>query len=488
MKKQDLRIVDFWRDFCCNGYMVKKYALLVFCMLALACFPCHSQELRIKKGSIVDSLMVADSIQETFAVYLPRKFELKGKWPLLLVFDMQGRGKKGISGFTRIADSLGYVVASPNAVHDSVALTENILRTKRVLDKLLTILPVHRSRLYTAGVEDAGRFANLVPMLIREIDGAVSINAALANIELLNAKNPFHFIGIVQRENYNYPALLQDEKVLNSLKFSNSILVHDGKDPVAWELIYRALHYFELSVMARNNQLKDSLKVERSYQRDIDAIREWLAQNKTLLANRAMAETLSVFRTLRSIDSLREAKRALKRSRGFRERKRQQGAAFFKEGFLKEDFTYFLEEDVLTYNFNNLGWWNYQMGQIDKFIGGTKEMEQRMGKRLHGYVNALVKDNIEVVTSKEVVDEEALVFLYMLKTLTDPQNYDYYLKVASIASKNEDFGTALYYLEEALKKGFKDKNRLYAIEHTALLRITPEFNALVDRYFDESRY
>ena len=128
------------------------------------------------------------------------------------------------------------------------------------------------------------------------------------------------------------------------------------------------------------------------------------------------------------------------------------------------------------------------MGQIDKYIKNAEKMQQRMGKRLSGYVNALVEDNIEVVQSKEVVDEEALVFLYMLKTLTDPLNFDHYLKVASIASKNEDFGTALFYLEEALKKGFKDQARLYSIAHTALLRITPEFNALIAKYFKESRY
>jgi hypothetical protein len=43
-------------------------------------------------------------------------------------------------------------------------------------------------------------------------------------------------------------------------------------------------------------------------------------------------------------------------------------------------------------------------------------------------------------------------------------------------------------LEELLKNGFKDKTALYSLEHTALLRITPEFNELVAKYLKEPRY
>ncbi|RUA19040.1 MAG: alpha/beta hydrolase, partial [Flavobacteriia bacterium] len=46
----------------------------------------------------------------------------------------------------------------------------------------------------------------------------------------------------------------------------------------------------------------------------------------------------------------------------------------------------------------------------------------------------------------------------------------------------------LFYLEEALKNGFKDKEKLYGLEGTALLRITPEFNELVSNYLKDALY
>ena len=90
--------------------------------------------------------------------------------------------------------------------------------------------------------------------------------------------------------------------------------------------------------------------------------------------------------------------------------------------------------------------------------------------------------------AEEKIDEDALTFLWMLKTITEPKNPEFYLKVISISAKNEDFGTALFYLEELLKTGFKDKQKLYSLEHTALFKITPEFNKTISKYLSDARY
>ena len=76
----------------------------------------------------------------------------------------------------------------------------------------------------------------------------------------------------------------------------------------------------------------------------------------------------------------------------------------------------------------------------------------------------------------------------MVKTITAPKVFDSYLKIISDSAKYEDFGTALFYLEELLKNGYKDKSVLYSLEHTALLRITPEYNKIIDTYLNDARY
>ncbi len=481
-------IPKFWRGFCCTLSMAKINFWTTLLCASLLALSSYSQEMRIKKGIIVDSLKVHDSIPDSYALFLPQRFEMKGKWPLLAVFNMKGDVKRQMFKYTTLAEKYGYVVVGYNSVRDTVSLSENMIRTKRVLDHLISIFPINKSRIYTAGKGAGGRFANLVPIFLKDIEGTVVENAALANVELLNAKNPFQFVGIVAKENYNYFTLLKDEKVFNSLKFPNSLLVSNTDETDTAPKLEKALRYFNLSAMAKGNMPKDSLFISSAFKADLNDITSALNANQFLVANRAMAETINAFRNLTAVDSLREMKKQLKRKKEFRNQKRGEEAAFFKETFLREDFAYYLEEDVLTYNFNNLGWWTFQMDKIDGYSKGVNLSEKLMGYRLRGYVNALIEDNIDLVTNLKVVDEEALVFLYMLKTITDPKVNTNYFKVASLAAKNEDYGTALFYLEEVLKKGLATKEEIYSIPNTALLRITPEFNTLVDKYFKDARY
>lgn len=477
-----------WLDFCYCLVMVKKYVL--FCGFLMLFFKYGtSQDIKIQKGTVIDSLMVADSLNQSFALYLPRTFEAKREWPVVFVFNTKGKGKAALVRLKLAAEKYGYMLAASNNVYDSISLSENMFTVKRMMDRVATLFPVDRKRIYAAGYKTSGRFANLVPLFIKEVEGVISISSSLANAELLSKKNPFHFIAIASRNDFNYTNLRNDEKLLNTLKFPNNLLLFDetgDRNPSTF--LEEAFWRFDLAAMAKGNLKKDSIAIENSYQKSISRIRDLQRNRKMLLAERGMLEVLTSYRILRNTDSLREAHKNLKKDKFYRSLKRLRSAAVFKENLLREDYRYYLEEDVLTYNFKNLGWWNFQMTKINEFINGKNSVEQRMGKRLLSYLNALVDDTIELEKNNEAVDEEALVFLLMLKTITQPDTFDNYLNVVSLSAKNEDYGTSLFYLEEALKKGFKNKEKLYSIPHTALFRITPEFNSLVKKYLDDSRY
>jgi hypothetical protein len=329
----------------------------------------------------------------------------------------------------------------------------------------------------------------LTPTFIKGIKGVMTISASLANTELLSSRQSFHFIGMVNRSNYNYPTLLADEKLLDTYKFPNHILLFDGSNE--WptnDYLSKGMQLFTLQAMGRKWISKDSAYIENAFKEDLEKVNTLKNSGKFIWAEQYLGEMMSMYGAHKNLDSLRLVQKELRRNKQFRAMRREEQAAFLKESLLKQDYQYYMEEDMLTYNFNNLGWWNYQMTEINKFVSSANTFEVEMGNRLLGFVNALAADNIQMVLSNEMVDEDALAFLYMLKTLLEPENFDFYLKTVSLSAKNEDFGTALFYLEEALKKGFKDKDRLYGLEHTALFRITPEFNTLVSKYLKDALY
>ena len=449
----------------------------------------NAQELTFKKGVVTDSVIINDSIQESFALYLPKNFEVSKNWPVIFLFDELGRGRQLVRFFQDSAEKEGYILAASNSIHDSLPISQNILISNRMFNKTFQLFSIHPKRIYTGGIANGGRLASIVPVFVPNIDGVVSFGGSLGNVEVLSTKNMFHYIGIVSKEDYNYPIMLADELVLNGLKFPNQLLLmNNGNKMQEQHQLQKAMQIFTLSSMAKGSIPLNETFLNQSYEANLAEIDSLIASKKLLEAEKLIQETQSVYRVHLKVDELKEKLKNLKKDKLFRTQKRNENNVFFKESLIKEDYAYYLEEDVLTYNFNNLGWWNFQMEDLKKYEKSQNVAERQMGKRLYGYVNALVDDTEDVLKKEKVVDEDALLFVFMLKTITDPKEYDSYLEIISLSSKIEDYGTALFYMEELLKNGFTDKETIYNLEHTALLRITPEFNELVTKYLDDARY
>jgi hypothetical protein len=466
--------------------MNKKAILFLFLLPSILL----AQKISLTKGTITDNIVANDSLQETFSVYLPTTFDMSQTWPIVFVFDMEGTGKQSLSMFREAAEKEGYVLATSNNTNDTLSLSKNILIANRFLNAANDLLPLQKERSYVAGFSNAARFASIIPNFIKGIKGVVSFGAAVGNMEILSAKDPFYFVGIVGREDYNFIDMLETRKVLDRLKFPNQLILFDGgHEWPSTGIITNALHLLTLSAMAKGEVPKDEQMIAASYNRSLIAANALFSNDKPLLAEHKLSEMSRVYRPLMELDSLSTIRKQIRKSSAFRTKRRNQNSVLLKEGFTKEDYVYFLEEDVMSYNYNNLGWWIYQMDELDKLGKSTNVYNKQMSHRLRGYLNALIEDTIDMIASDtKVLDMEALTFLYMLKTITEPKNFVYYLKVISNSAEVEEYGTALFYLEELLKNGYDNKAELYTLEHTALFRITPEFNTLVDKYLNSARY
>ncbi|MBT8209401.1 MAG: alpha/beta hydrolase, partial [Eudoraea sp.] len=350
-------------------------------------------------------------------------------------------------------------------------------------------LPVHKERLYTAGFGVGARMASIIPVFIKQISGVVSIGAVFPNYELLSNKVKFQFIGIVGREDFHFTPMRKARGPLNGLKVPNDLLVHDGgHDWPKVPLLERALKRLSLYAMKQNLIPRDSVQIVSGYGKEYAFIREQIEAGRFLEANGMLNSMQKAYSGLVNTDSLAKQKRSLRKNRAYKAQLRELNNLMFKEKLIQEEYEFSLLQDLDNLNYNNLGWWNYQMKELQKYEEKPSFREKQLGRRLAGYLNALVEDNLDIEQARSDVDEEAISLLWMIKTITDPSDHSYYLKIISDSARYEDFGTAIFYLEELLKQGYTDKEAIYALEHTALLRITPEFNKLIDKYLDTPRY
>jgi hypothetical protein len=358
-----------------------------------------------------------------------------------------------------------------------------------MFNAVINTVPVAKNRSYTAGFGTGARFASILPTFIKNIEGVISIGASVGNVEILDSKQTFQFIGIVNRSDYNFREMLEVRKVLDKLKFPNQLLVFDGEQVFPdVNTIAMAMRMLTLNAMAKGHTVRNDSLISASYNQFLAKANSFVSTERPILAEDLLSDIARVFNPLLDLDSLKITQKYLRRSSTYRQANRSQNSYFLKESFTKEDYSYYLEEDILTYNYANLGWWKYQMEELSKLEKSAVLYERQMASRLRGYINALIADNIDFIAAGQVVDLEALNLLYMINTITAPNEYLAYLKIISNSANIEDFGTALFYLEELLKKGYANKKELYTLEHTALLRITPEFNELVEKYLKDARY
>jgi len=452
-------------------------------------FLSSAQQLTLRKGVIMESIAVNDTVPEDFALFLPTKFDASKKWPVIFVYDMQGRGERVLRMLAGAAEENNYILAASNKVNDSLSLTQNVLISKRMFNTVFSLFKIQKSRVYTAGFDGGARMASVLPTFMNQITGVISCGSTVGNKEVLSSKNPFHFIGIVGTEDFNYPEMVKMEELFNLMKFPNQTLIFDGGHQwPSQKLLTKALELFDLQAMAKNVIPADSTFIQASYKERLLDVNELISNKKPVQAYNDLGEVMEVYRHFLNVDSLKASRKILKRGSAYKSQKRSLNTWIFKESLIKDDYDYYLEEDILTYNYNNLGWWNYQMGELKKYKKSNNALQRQMGIRLEGYLNALIADNIDIIVYDTPVDEEALNLLWMLKTITSPEDFSNYLKVISWNAKVEDYSTAMYYLEELLKMGYTNTDELYALENTALFRITPEFNALVEKYLKKARY
>lgn len=448
-----------------------------------------AQQLVLKKGVVVNSLEIEDSVARQLMYYLPQDFELSRRWPLLFICETDSLAFRVMRSLKNVADNNGYVLAASNSIKDTTSLTQRVLQINESLQKIIEILPVDMSRIYCLGYKQGGELAFMLPSLIRPIMGVMQVSSSISYYGVINKKYPFHFVSISGKGDFQHLDKIGDEAFLESTKISNFYLAHNGdKQWPGEEYINRGVQILSLMAMKGGQAYRDTVFIQRSYAEFREYINQLEQAGEWLLAMDQLEEGKSLFKDLLNIDWLKARKKEIRKNSLYKTQKKEWENTVMKEVATRGEYEMYLEEDVLNFNLSNLGWWNNQMSRINGLQNSLKKEERFMGLRLEGYLNALVDDYIKLAAMGSKPDEDALILLYMLKTITAPEESSNYLRVISLTAKYDDFGTANFYLEELLKKGYGDADRLYNLPHTALLRITPEFNQLIDNYLKKARY
>lgn len=444
--------------------------------------------MKLRKGVVLDSLSVNDSIAESFSLYLPTYYSNERTWPVVFVFDSEGRGRTATQVFREAAEDQGYIVAASNNISPDEDLLNNVKVGTRLINKIFGYFPVDENGIYTAGYAEGAQVASALPTVFKEITGVLAIGDTWVNTDFISKGANFSFIGLVGYRDYRSTMFEETAQFLKLAQLPATVYKFDGGRQ--WpdsEMLYNVLGDFTLRQMAKGTRPKDEALINKLYEADIATVDRLRRMMQPYKSYEYLEHLEKKYEPFGKKPDLKNRKKELRRDKAFKAQRRAYNNAAVKELELQDTYLYFFNEDVTSANFENLGWWNQQVKELKELQSGNNIAEAEMAFRFEGLLQALANNTFkELKERKAAIDP--LIFTAILQTIFDKENPKGYMNIISLSAQDGDYYTALLYLEDLLKTGYKDLESLYNIPGTLDLKLSPEYNELVKKYLGESKY
>lgn len=447
-----------------------------------------AQELTIQKGTVVDSLAINDSIAETFSLFIPSNFTNERTWPVLFVFDTDGRGRSAAQLLRQAAEEQGYILAASNDISSDSSLVNNVKVGTRLMNRIFNYFPIDRNGVYAAGFSEGAKVASALPTVFPEIRGVISIGDTWVNSDFIKKGANFSFIGLVGYKDYRNFVLEETTDFLRRAGLPASLYKYEGGHE--WpnpDMASNALAGLTLQAMAKGFRPQDPELVEMLYQKDVETAESLRRKMQHYKAYQYLEKLIPRYDLYNKKKDLNQRLKSIRSERVFKQQRRIYNRAQYKEEELIDLYVYYFTEDVNSANFENLGWWSQQMKELEEMQEGDNQAEAEMAFRMEGLLGSMADATFSDLKEANA-SIDPMVFTAILQTIFDKENPEGYMNIISISAQDGDYYTALLYLEDLLKTGYKDMESLYDIPGTLDLKLSPEYNDIIRKYLGESKY
>jgi len=450
-------------------------------LFLLVSFPIVAQD--IIPGTIISSVALDTDQNDSYALYLPRGYDESTKYPVVFVFDETKYGDRAVQQFTIGAELTNSIIIGANfAFKDS--LKTGLKRTEKLINTVFQRYAIDTSKIIFAGRGKGALIASAGAYKTQKIRGVIAINDIYVDNTIFRKNSKIKLTLISGDQNSNFYKLRAYQSVLRSSPNFVGYYEYDGGND--WpEAGFLSASMVDI-LMSKSTPQKD---IQRYYESDLAFGELLYRQKKHLPAFSFVQDLKKQYKDHVDIDLQKKILKTIRNNTAYKTKRSRKTSVAYAESILAEDFQYYLSEDTKNSYFDNLGWWNFQMNDLDAKIDSTaaNNQERKASIRLKGFVRILVEDKYKEILGKQHKIEQ-LLFINVLRTLVDPTNQQAFINVISLSAKDGDANATLFYLEELLKSGFTDYELLYTIDGTTALRIGEEWNGIVKAYLGKSKF
>ena len=263
---------------------MKNTFLNLFILLISICS--YSQEKQLlPKGVIVDSVKIANTDNESYAVYLPKQYKREVPSAIVFIFDPGGRGKVGIEPFVLAAETYKYIlVCSNNSKNGPTDV--NLEIANRLFESVSTEYNLNPSELYISGFSGGARLASSIAVNSVAFQGVIACGASFNEMDKFSLQDAsFSYVGMVGDKDMNYQEMIQNEEWLNKMMVKNTLFIsHQTHTWPSQKEMLRAFDWLEIQAFKNNIRKSNVSTIKKIYDENLKIADSLKGNNEMILA------------------------------------------------------------------------------------------------------------------------------------------------------------------------------------------------------------
>jgi hypothetical protein len=258
----------------------------LYLFILVNCICGYSQEKQLlPKEVIVDSVKIANTANESYAVYLPKQYNKEKPSAIVFIFDPDGRGKVGIEPFVLAAETYNYVlVCSNNSKNGPVEI--NLEIANRLFENVSTVYNLDPSRLYISGFSGGARLAGSLAVTSDIFQGVIACGASFNGMDKFALQgNSFSYVGMVGDTDMNYQEMIQNARWLDKMMINNTLFIsnQDHSWPVQKQML-RAFDWLENQAFKKGIKKSNEIVIKKIYEENLKIADSLKKNNEMILA------------------------------------------------------------------------------------------------------------------------------------------------------------------------------------------------------------
>jgi dienelactone hydrolase len=429
-------------------------------------------------GQVIEKVLCQSDPSQSYSMYLPSNYTSDKTFPIIYVFDAHGTGKLPISKYKNLAEKYDFIIVGSNNSKNGNSWEQSQSIANVLFADVQTRLSINTARIYVLGFSGGARIANAIAISNGAIAGVICCGAAAPAASLNDPRSGYTFLGIAGNRDFNYIEMRKYDMIdLAGRPIKHAFIEFDGKHE--WpseEVMNEAFLWTEFNSMRIKTSPKNDSFVKENFDSYMTKIKTVQQKNDPYATYNLVKKTITFFDGLADLTECYKIYKPLKENTTVDKRLKEEESTWKQEGILKQYYTN-------AFQTQNLEWWKNEISSLNKKIkAGGNSQEALMYIRTLDYLSlAAYMQSNGALSQNNFAAAKIFCPIYVL---VDPTNSEAHYLNANLFAIEQNPKEAIKSLNEAVKNGFVDTNRLQSDSTFSKMNMTDEFKDVCKKIND----